>query len=114
MTNSLRLRLTAAACAVAGAIAPDVLIVYSKRWAVPPVDLPNWQYFVATLMYIGIAAVLGAIFPYRPQPSAWKGFGVGVGTPVILGMLASAIKPVSLAPRGIELSATFWDLMSIW
>lgn len=114
MAGSGRSRMLAAGCAAIGAIAPDILIIYSKRWAVPPLELPGWQYLAATLLYIGVAVVLGAIYPYRPQPSAWKGFGIGVGTPVILSALVSVVKPASLAPRGLEVPPDWWDLLALW
>lgn len=114
MLESTKLRLKAAACSALGSIAPDVLILYSKRWAAEPMVFPHWQYFVASLMYLAVAGLIGAIFPYSPRPTPWKGFGVGVGTPVILSALASAAKPISLAPRGMELPPSFWDLISLW
>jgi len=114
MKDHLRLRLIAAMAAAAGALAPDVLIVYSKRWGTDALALPGWQFFAATLLYLVVAGLIGAVFPYRPRPSAWKGFAVGVGTPVILSALASTAKPLTLAPRGLEIPPSFWDLIALW
>lgn len=109
-----KLYYAAIASAMCGAIAPDILIVYSKRWGDAPVELPHWQYFAAMLMYILIAAVIGLVYPYKPRPSAWKGFVVGVSTPTILSALASIARPIPLAPRGFNIPATFWDIISLW
>jgi hypothetical protein len=114
MEESTKQRVIAAVAAMAGALAPDVLIIYSKRWGENALVLPAWQFFAASLAYLAIAGIIGGIFPYRPRPSAWQGFAVGVGTPVILSALAAAAKPASLAPRGVEIAATWWDLLALW
>ncbi len=114
MQEPTKLRLVAAGAAVAGALAPDILIIYSKRWGSDPLALPGWHFVAATLMYLVVAALVGAIYPYKPKPSAWRGFAVGVGTPVILSALAAAAKPGSLAPRGLDIPPTFWDLIALW
>lgn len=114
MHETIKSRVIAATTAAVGALAPDVLIIYSKRWGTDALALPSWQFAAATLAYLAVAAVIGGIFPYKPRPSAWQGFAVGVGTPVILSALAAAAKPVSLAPRGLDIAPTWWDLLALW
>jgi len=114
MQAEIKPRFIAAAMAMAGALAPDVLIIYSKRWGPDALALPGWQFAAATLAYLVVAGVIGGIFPYKPRPSPWRGFAVGVGTPVILSALAAVAKPVSLAPRGVEIAPTWWDLLALW
>src|SRR5687768_3143672 len=48
-----------------GAIAPEVLLFYSKRSTMPGVTFSIAQYVAATVLYLGLAAMVAAIFPYR-------------------------------------------------
>jgi hypothetical protein len=98
-----------------GALAPDVLIVYSKRWTEPALAFDPWQYAVALLVYVLLAAIVAAIFPYRGGARNWKAFAVGVTLPVIVaGLLAIPLAAVPM-PRGVDgLPGSVLDLMALF
>ena len=95
-----------------GAIAPDILLFYSKRWTMPSLTFHWGQYIGVTVLYIVLAAFVATIFPYGRQRKPWKAFGVGVSLPVIISGLASLGNNHVINPRGAELAGTFWDLLA--
>ena len=107
-------KLKCALYGAAGAIAPDVLILYSKRFIEPSLAF-NWlQYLLATLMYVSLAALVATIYPYGRHPTAWKAFAVGVGLPLLISGLATLGKPQVLVPRGEVLPGSFVDLIALF
>lgn len=96
-----------------GAIAPDIVQLYAKRWTAPSLDFSLAQYLFATLIYVLLAGVLGMLFA-KTRPTALT---VGIGTPLIIGALLSTVKGMTVAPaRGagdIE-AGTLLDLLTLW
>lgn len=102
-----------AAYGAIGAIAPDILILYSKRWSMPSLSFSILQYSLATLLYVTLAALVAAIFPYGRAPKPWKAFAVGVALPVVVSSLAAAARDPVISPRGETLPGTLIDILSI-
>jgi len=48
-----------------GAIAPDIVLFYSKRWSMPSLTFDPYMYLAATILYVSLAAVVAGIYPYR-------------------------------------------------
>jgi len=97
-----------------GAIAPDIVLVYSKRWTQPQLDFSLGQYFAATAIYMALAAAVAIIFPYKGKKEPWKAFAVGVAlTPLIAALLA--VHPDQhITTRGAEaLQGTLRQLMAL-
>jgi uncharacterized membrane protein len=107
-------RVLASICAACGALAPDVLILYSKRWTAEGLVFEPTQYLVATILFVLLAWLVGLVYPYRPYATPWKGFVVGVCTPVVIGAIITSAKPASIAVRGQMLQGTLIDLISLW
>mgnify|MGYP007037739245 CR=1 FL=1 len=99
-----------------GAIAPDILILYSKRWTMPSFTFDVSQYLIATIAYVCLAAVVASIYPYGKKPTPWKAFAVGAGLPVIISGLMAMRKGEVLEPRGggQALAGDLFDLMSLF
>lgn len=99
-----------------GSIAPDILILYSKRWTMPSFSFDVWQYLIATIAYVCLAAVVASIYPYGKKPTPWKAFAVGAGLPVIISGLMAMKKGEVLEPRGggQALEGDLFDLMSLF
>jgi hypothetical protein len=91
--------------AVAGAVAPDILLFYSKRFTMPSLSFSLGMFAAATLLYVLLAAVVALIFPFafippRNGKKEWKSFVVGVSLPVIVGVYATLSRPPLLTNRG--------------
>ena len=96
-----------------GAVAPDIIILYSKRWTMPSLTFDPWMYLAATLLYVGLALVVGMIYPFKRKDAVWKAFALGVTLPIIVSGLASLQRGVVIAPRGKTIAGTLWDLISL-
>ncbi|MEM7479597.1 MAG: hypothetical protein AAF481_00365 [Acidobacteriota bacterium] len=114
MPKDSRSKMSAALYGAFGAIAPDILLLYSKRWTMPSFEFHLGQYVLATLVYLGLASVVAYIFPYRGARTPWKAFAVGFSLPVILAGLLSVQRGVVLTPRGTSLGGRLLDLMSLF
>lgn len=99
--------------AALGAVAPDVVLLYSKRFTMPDLTFSVAQYVGATVLYLGLAAALALVFPYRGRPSPYKAFAVGVALPLIVAALASVSRPTPVVPRGVVLPGEFLDLIAL-
>ena len=102
-----------------GAIAPDVVLLYSKRWTDPLISFEPWQYLTVTAFYLLVAGVAATIFPYGKHVTPWKAFAVGVALPVIVSGLASipsGITPVTTPPTrgGVPVPGTLYDLFALF
>jgi hypothetical protein len=107
-------RLSLAIAGAIGAVAPDIVILYSKRWSAPDLSFDTVQYAVATAIYVALAAFVAAIFPYGDKRSSWKAFAIGVGLPVVLSALATLGTGARISPRGFgALPGTLLDLMAM-
>jgi len=99
---------------VAGAAAPDILLLFSKRWSMPGVTFHPWQYASVSLLYFSLSALVASIFPYRGAATPWKAFAVGVGLPVIISGAASLASGYPVAPRGGTIEGTLLDLIAFF
>lgn len=83
-----------------GAVAPEIVLLYSKRLTMPSVHFADWQYLAVTVIYLGLAALVAAIFPYLGGKTRWKAFSVGVGLPLIVSGLATFASGHPIEPMG--------------
>jgi hypothetical protein len=97
-----------------GAVAPEVVLFYSKRFAMEGVTFQVWQYAVVSILYLGLAAVVAAIFPYPGKPTPWKAFVVGTALPVIISTAASFAQGTTVVPRGQSIEGTLLDLIAFF
>ncbi len=97
-----------------GAIAPDILILYSKRWTMSGLAFSWFQYGIATLLYVVLAAIVATIFPYKGKPSRWKAFVVGICLPVFISGIAYFGRAQLVSPRSGQIVGTLWDLLSLF
>jgi hypothetical protein len=98
-----------------GAVAPDVVLAYSKRFTMPEVTFEPSQYVLVTFIYMVLAAIVAVIFPYPNPRTLWKAFAVGAALPLIIAGLASAVPNQRIEPLGpgIQQPGTLLDLISI-
>ncbi|WP_139176067.1 MULTISPECIES: hypothetical protein [unclassified Janthinobacterium] len=80
-----------------GAAAPDIIQLYSKRWTMPGVHFNLTQYLIVSAVYIALGGVLGLVLSRRNAPAA---LAIGVGTPVVVGLLANFAKSTTGVMRG--------------
>ena len=73
-----------------GAIVPDILLIYSKRFTAPLLTFESWQVIFVTLVYAVTAGAVAQIFPYPGERTAWKSLAVGLTLPVIISGVISA------------------------
>lgn len=99
---------------VCGAIAPEILLFYSKRFTAPGITFSLVQYVLATILYLSLSALVAAIFPYRGRPTPWKAFVVGVALPVIISAAAALKSGYNVAPRGGTVEGDFLQLIALW
>jgi hypothetical protein len=95
-----------------GALAPDIILFYSKRWTMPSLTFNPYMYLAATILYMGLAALVAGIYPYRREPYAWKAFSLGVALPVVISALASINRAQIVLPRGVTVPGSFHDLLA--
>ncbi len=107
-----------------GGILPEIILLYSKRWTSPDLPFDDWHYVALTVLYMGGAAVVASVFPYRKGPSPWKAIVVGISLPVIVSSIATTAKAVIEESTnqifigrggesvGVETTASFLDLLS--
>lgn len=114
-SDSKSTRLHLAGFGALGALAPDALVLYTKRFTMPSLEFSWSQYLFATALYVVLAAIVAAIFPYPGRKSSWKGFCTGFGLPVVLsGILALQRDPILVPKGGATLAGTLLDLMSLF
>ena len=94
-----------------GAVAPDIILLYSKRWTMPALTFDPYLYVAATVLYVALAAVVAAIYPYRREPHAWKAFGLGVALPVVISALATVSRSQILVAKG-SVPGSLHDLLA--
>ena len=95
-----------------GAIAPDIVLFYSKRWTMPGFTFDPYMYVTATVLYVALAALVAGIYPYRREPHGWKAFSLGVALPVVISALASINRAQIVLPRGASVPGSFHDLFA--
>jgi len=105
--------------AMVGAVAPDILILYSKRWTMPQVTFSIPQYLFASILYLALAAIVSLIFPYKTvfrntANLPWKAFSVGFSLPVVLSTIAALSRSQLITPRGGSIAGTLHDLVSLF
>ncbi|MBS0353066.1 MAG: hypothetical protein JSR83_04075 [Proteobacteria bacterium] len=99
---------------MAGALAPDIALLYSKRFTMPGLHFEWQQYLLATTLYVILGGIVAMIFPHRGGATPWKAFSVGVALPVVLSALASTQRPEIISPRGSTIPAAFIDVISMF
>jgi hypothetical protein len=98
-----------------GAIAPDILLFYSKRFTMPSVSFSRHLYIAATVLYVGLAAVVATAYPYGSKRSPVYAMGVGLALPVILSSITTALHASPLITRGMgDVTGSFLDLLRLW
>jgi len=95
-----------------GAVAPDIILFYSKRWTMPSLTFDPYVYIAATALYVGLGALVAAIYPYRHGARAWKAFSLGVALPTVISALASVNRSQVLLPKGSGASGSFHDFLA--
>jgi hypothetical protein len=95
-----------------GALAPDIILFYSKRWTMPTLTFDPYMYISATILYVTLAAVVAAIYPFKQGNRAWKAFRLGVALPTIISTLATINRARTLIPKGISVPGSFHDLLA--
>lgn len=80
----------------------------------PSLTFDLWMYVVATILYIGLAAVVAMIYPFRKTDPTWKAFILGVTLPIVLSGLASVQHGVIIAPRGSSIEGSLLDMISLF
>jgi len=73
-----------------GALVPDVLLLYSKRFTAPLLAFESWQVLLVTLIYAITAGLVAQIFPYPGEKTPWKSLAVGITLPVIIAGVIGA------------------------
>lgn len=112
--NGFKRKLQLGASAGIGAIAPDILILYSKRWTMPSLTFDPWMYLFASALYIVLATTVAMIYPFGRNGRSWKAFALGVTLPLVISGLASLQRGVVIAPRGETIEGTLWDILSLF
>jgi hypothetical protein len=80
----------------------------------PSATFNIYQYMGATSIYLLLAAIVASIFPFRGSGREWKAFILGVCLPAIIAGLISTQRPGLISPRGLPISGTLLDLMSLF
>jgi len=96
-----------------GSFAPDILLLYSKRFSQPDLVFSPSQYFAAMSLYVILAALVSSIYPYKGRVTAWKAFLVGATLPIVVSAAASVARPASVSTRGLPLPGTLLDLLAL-
>ena len=101
-----------------GALAPDIVLLYSKRFTVPHVEFDYTVVALGTALYVGLAGLVATIFPYKILPGEkgsllWKAFGVGVCLPILVSTLASIGYQAPEATRG-TIAGALRDLIAMF
>jgi hypothetical protein len=95
-----------------GGVAPDIVLFYSKRWTMPYLSFDPYMYLAATVLYLTLAAIVAAIYPYPNGARPWKAFCVGVALPSLMSALASINRARDLLPKGTGVPGSFHDLLA--
>jgi hypothetical protein len=117
---AIQVRIQLALFGAFGGVLPEIVNLYQKRDA--PIDLSyltTEHYIVLTAIYLGSAAIVAAIFPYRGSARAWRAMLVGIALPTLIGTGASVgravLPPASFAVSGGEAAApTLLDLLALF
>jgi hypothetical protein len=97
-----------------GAVAPDVLVLYSKRFTMSSLTFSLPQYCIATALYVALASCVAAVYPYGRKRGPMAAIGVGFALPIVLSAAASFARAPVIVPRGMSMGGTLLDLLSLW
>jgi len=97
-----------------GAVTPDILLMYSKRFTMQSLEFLHWHYWVATILYLCLASIVATIFPYKNKATKWNALAVGFALPIVLGTMASVVKTNLVSPRGSQITGTLLDMVSLF
>lgn len=112
-------KLLLALYAMVGAVAPDIVILYSKRWTMPQVSFNIGQYVLASIFYLALAGIVSLIFPYKSvfkntSNLPWKAFSIGFSLPIVLSTVAALTRSNLITTRGNNISGTIHDLLALF
>jgi hypothetical protein len=102
-----------AAAGAMGSLAPEIVLLYSKRWTMGGVRFEMSQYILVTLLYAALAGFIAMIYPYRGTAARWKAFQTGMALPIIVGMAASLLRD-RVTERGLDQIGSLTDLLSLF
>lgn len=83
-----------------GAVAPDIVLMYSKRFTAADLVFDATHYIGATLAYLILAGVLATIVPKKRTTAT--AFSVGVLVPAIVALIGAVSLPRAYATRGSD------------
>lgn len=97
-----------------GAVAPDILLLYAKRFTMPSLTFSITQYVAASVLYVGLAVAVALVFPFGGRRSPYKAFALGVALPLIVAGFATLSRSPSVVSRGEPMPGRFVDLLAFW
>ena len=103
-----------AAAGAMGSLAPEIVLLYSKRWTMSGVRFEITQYLLVTLLYAALAGFVTMIYPYRGTTARWKAFQTGMALPIVVGMAASLVRDPRVTERGLDQIGSLTDLISLF
>ena len=99
----------------AGAAAYEIALLYSKRLTEPAMAFATKEYVFVTLLFCGVAGLVGAIYPLKGAASDWKIFGLGIAAPTFFSGAATVMRSPSISPRGGgTIDGDLLDLLSLF
>jgi hypothetical protein len=102
-----------AAAGAMGSLAPEIVLLYSKRWTMSGVRFEMTQYVLVSLLYAALAGFVAMIYPYRGSAARWKAFQTGMALPILVGVAASLVRD-RVTERGLDQIGSLTDLLSLF
>ncbi|WP_141699162.1 hypothetical protein [Candidatus Thiosymbion oneisti] len=90
---------------VFGALLPDILLFWSKRFTSPLLTFELWQYLTVSTLYAASAGIIALVYPYRRKPPRpWDAIVIGISFPFIIsGITAAADRLSKSGASGLQL-----------
>ena len=102
-----------AAAGAVGSLAPEIALLYSKRWTMGGLHFELGQYLLVTLVYAAVAGFVAAIYPYSGTATRWRAFQIGIGVPVVVGVGTTFMRDREIE-RGLDSAGSLIDLLSLF